>query len=129
MNLLLGVRSDKGHRAENEDSIAMDERLGLFLVADGTGGRAGGNTASRLACETIYESVAARQNELERLDDNAIRALLQQAVGVEDRKRTIEMTPGRFEIPLPGEQLTQAELHTVPGHQYQPSETEKPQRP
>lgn len=80
MNLLLGVRSDKGHRADNEDSLAMNEQLGLYVVADGTGGRAGGNTASRMACETIHEVVAAEQASLPDLDEKAIRVLLQRAV-------------------------------------------------
>ena len=44
----------------------MDEALGLFIVADGMGGHAGGGTASRLAVDTIRESVnAAREREPE----------------------------------------------------------------
>lgn len=45
----------------------MDEPLGLFIVADGMGGHAGGGTASRIAVETIQRSVrTAREEEPER---------------------------------------------------------------
>jgi len=44
-----------GRRDKNEDSICVDEELGLFAVADGIGGYAGGEVASQLAVETIQE--------------------------------------------------------------------------
>lgn len=37
----------------NEDSFYASVRLGLFLVADGVGGQAGGEVASRLAVRTV----------------------------------------------------------------------------
>ncbi len=48
--------SDVGQRREqNEDSILVDDGLGLYLVADGMGGHLGGEFASRLAVETVQE--------------------------------------------------------------------------
>jgi PPM family protein phosphatase len=46
-------------RAHNEDSFLVNEGLGLFTVCDGMGGHKGGETASRLAAQTIERELLA----------------------------------------------------------------------
>src|SRR5215813_10715987 len=52
------ARTDVGMKREhNEDSFLINEDLGLYVVCDGMGGHAGGETASRLAVQTVEKEL------------------------------------------------------------------------
>jgi PPM family protein phosphatase len=80
--------SDLGRkRQSNEDAFFVDDRLGLYVVADGMGGHAAGEVASQEAVETVYGMVKRGISELHELvdplDENDSRAacrLLESAV-------------------------------------------------
>jgi serine/threonine protein phosphatase PrpC len=44
-------------RSSNEDAFFLDDELGLYVVADGMGGHAAGEVASREAVDTLYGMV------------------------------------------------------------------------
>jgi len=58
MKLTAAGKTDIGVlRKSNEDSCYVDQRLGLFIVADGMGGHAAGEVASAMAVEVIREQL------------------------------------------------------------------------
>ncbi len=58
MKLVAAGLSDVGQeRDHNEDSYAVEEPMGLFIVADGMGGHLAGEVASAMAISTVIEHV------------------------------------------------------------------------
>ena len=58
MRLKGAARTHQGlHRAKNEDAFHVSDELGLFAVADGMGGAARGEVASRMVIEAITDYI------------------------------------------------------------------------
>ena len=53
----IGISDVGMKREKNEDAYLLRDDLGLYLVADGMGGHAGGEFASQIAVKTIEETI------------------------------------------------------------------------
>ena len=61
----IAARTDQGKvRANNEDCLAYDARLGVAVLADGMGGLEAGEVASAIAIETVMQHLADHADRL-----------------------------------------------------------------
>lgn len=80
--MLVYALTDKGNvRENNEDSyfISTDERIKLFIVADGMGGCNGGEVASRYTIEVITKYFFSNYSSCNK-NDNSIKKFIEDAV-------------------------------------------------
>ncbi len=62
--------SDVGRKRErNEDSLFYDDRMGLYVVADGMGGHLAGEVASKLVVDTMRDYIT-QKTENDQLDES-----------------------------------------------------------
>jgi serine/threonine protein phosphatase PrpC len=57
-----GISDIGKRRKQNEDSLFLDDRMGLYVVADGMGGHNAGEVASKLVVETIRDYIKQGQS-------------------------------------------------------------------
>ncbi|MEE2756191.1 MAG: Stp1/IreP family PP2C-type Ser/Thr phosphatase [Myxococcota bacterium] len=58
-------------RTENQDAFHTDQKLGLYVVADGMGGHAAGSIASEKAIAVFAQEIERRQQDIARFIDGA----------------------------------------------------------
>ncbi len=93
LSLTVGTRSDPGLKRKhkpNEDSLfamqwdrmhnSQNQQVGLFVIADGMGGHANGQDASRTAIQTIINYMLPRISSSEATDDESFKKLLSDGV-------------------------------------------------
>ena len=86
-------RTDTGNvRLENQDAMHVDKPNGIFVVADGMGGRQGGGVASAMTVDCVIEQIASRLAGAEDFD-----SLLRDAIATAN-ERIYEMSERRGTI-------------------------------
>jgi len=71
-------------RDHNEDSIALDESLGLAVLADGMGGHRGGEMASAITVSTIMETLKKQLKKLNTGDTDEETGYSVESIAVHD---------------------------------------------
>ena len=113
MFLTIGGKTDPGRvRAGNEDFIYFSPRIGLAVVADGMGGHAAGETASRLAVGVLRDHYSRDPLETKTVDSSRSRATnrLGDAVGRANR-RVFEASQKAAELQGMGTTIAAAALN------------------
>lgn len=100
ISLAVGSGSDSGIKRKqkpNEDSVlaitgerthnSQPQQFGLFVVADGMGGHANGQDASRMAIQTMVDRILPKLSSSEELDDTMLAQLL--VDGVQQANNTV----------------------------------------
>ena len=107
MKIISSGGTDSGKkRSNNEDAFLIDDRIGLYVVADGIGGSEGGEVASRVAVDELAKAVAvlvrdAGDSSYETGSEN----LLQQAVPIANNE-ILQVQAERPELSAMGTTLT-----------------------
>lgn len=68
-------------RPTNQDTFLVSDELGLWIVADGMGGHAGGDIAGKMTVEAIHDYVAKRAGQGAAASPKEIPSFLRSAVG------------------------------------------------
>ncbi|MCB0213342.1 MAG: serine/threonine-protein phosphatase, partial [Anaerolineae bacterium] len=89
MAIISAHKNDIGRNEErdNEDYIWVDDRIGLYIVADGMGGHEAGDIASELAATTIAEAIADQLSQkTDTLDADEIKTIIIDAAETANKK-------------------------------------------
>jgi len=73
MRIKYGFKTDKGLvRPNNEDCFVIDDEINLIVVADGAGGQATGEVASRISVEVIREQLKRKLSSRDKRENLSV---------------------------------------------------------
>ena len=92
-----GITDIGRRREQNEDSLFVDDNLGLYVVADGMGGHKAGEVASKLVVETIRDYIKQNHSggqveELTKVDPSLSKEARQLLAGIQLSNRIVHQT-------------------------------------
>jgi serine/threonine protein phosphatase PrpC len=92
-----GITDIGRRRDQNEDSLFLDDSMGLYVVADGMGGHQAGEVASKLVVETISDYLKQNQSDgqvedLAKVDPSLSREARQLLAGIHLSNRVVHQT-------------------------------------
>ena len=100
MRIECGARTDQGRvRTSNEDSFVANLGKRIFLVADGMGGHAAGEIASRMTAEKIEEVLSAGSTAPGATEDLLRFAVEQANASVHETQKLPGISGERFDKP------------------------------
>ena len=104
----IAARSDQGKvRANNEDCLAFDARLGIAVLADGMGGLRAGEVASATAVEAVMQHLV---ENTDRLGTDDVGEMLREALELANR-RVYALADSRREFSGMGTTLVVGAMH------------------
>jgi protein phosphatase len=102
-------------RESNQDNYLVSTQMGLFVVADGMGGRAGGEVASQLAVETIGNEVERHLDRLLESEERSVLNFFSSAIN----KASLRIYERSLELPQFRGMGTTATLVWIPPQEHQ----------
>jgi protein phosphatase len=92
-----GITDVGRRRDQNEDSLFIDDGMGLYVVADGMGGHKAGEVASKLVVETIRDYLKQNQSDgqvedLAKVDPSLSKEARQLLAGIHLSNRIVHQT-------------------------------------
>ena len=92
-----GITDIGRRRDQNEDSLFIDDGMGLYVVADGMGGHKAGEVASKLVVETIRDYLKQNQSDgqvedLTKVDPSLSKEARQLLAGIHLSNRIVHQT-------------------------------------